>query len=204
MSEFTHLEETTAARHVIYRGRIVTLRRDDALLPNGKPCLREVVDHPGGVYIVALTDENELLLVRQFRYPYGEVLLELPAGKLDAGEAPLAAGQRELLEETGALAGSWEDLGLFYPTPGYCAEKIYTYLARELRFEAPKPDEDEFLECERVPLAEAVRMVMAGELSDGKTQAGVLKALFRNQESGDRNQGMHEPGGCPPEPPLRL
>jgi len=178
-----NLNETTVARNVVYRGRIVTLRCDDALLPNGKPCLREVVDHPGGVCVVAVTNENELLLVRQFRYPYGEVLLELPAGKLEHGEDPLLAGQRELLEETGAVARSYEDLGIFYPTPGYCGEKIYMYLARELRFEAPRPDEDEFLQCVRVPLEEAVRMVMDGELRDGKTQAGVLKVAMGNAES---------------------
>jgi len=167
--------ETTVARNIIYKGRIVTLCLDDALLPNGKPCQREVVDHPGGVCIVALTDENDLLLVRQFRYPYGEILMELPAGKLEYGEDPLPAGQRELLEETGAIASSYESLGVFYPSPGFCGEKIYIYLARGLRFEAPCPDEDEFLQCVRVPLDEAVRMVMDGEISDGKTQAGVLK-----------------------------
>ena len=175
MPEFPLLEETTVKRNVIHRGRVVTLRCDDALLPNGKPCLREVVDHPGGVCVAALTEENELLLVRQFRYPYGEILLELPAGKLEYGEDPLPAGRRELLEETGAVARSYEDLGVFYPTPGYCGEKIYMYLARGLRFEAPRPDEDEFLQCVRIPLEEAVRMVMEGGIPDGKTQAGVLK-----------------------------
>jgi len=172
------LDETTIKQNVIYRGRIVTLRCDDALLPNGKPCLREVVDHPGGVCVIAITDENELLLVRQFRYAHGEVLLELPAGKLEYGEDPFAAGQRELLEETGAVARSFEDMGIFYPTPGYCGEKIYMYLARDLLFEAPRPDEDEFLQCVRVPLEEAVRMVMDGELRDGKTQSGVLKVAM--------------------------
>ncbi|MDR0531114.1 MAG: NUDIX hydrolase [Oscillospiraceae bacterium] len=169
------LAETTVAEHVLYRGKIVTLRRDEARLPNGLPCVREVVEHPGGVCVAALTGEQELLLVRQFRYPYGEILLELPAGKLEPGEDPLLAGQRELREETGATAEKYESLGVFYPTPGYCGEKIYMYLARGLTFQAPQPDDDEFLQCLRVPLGEAVRMVLRNEVADGKTQAGVLK-----------------------------
>lgn len=169
------LRETTVARNVIYDGRIVTVCNDDALLPNGKPCQREVVEHPGGVCVAALTDKNELLFVRQFRYPYAEVLLELPAGKLEYSEDPLLAGQRELREETGAKAEAYKSLGIFYPTPGYCGEKIYMYLARELTFCAPEPDEDEFIQCLRIPLEEAVRMVMNGEIRDGKTQAMVLK-----------------------------
>jgi len=175
MPDTPQLNETTVKQNIIYRGRIVTLRCDDALLPNGKPCQREVVDHPGGVCVLALTDENEVLLVRQFRYPYGEILLELPAGKLEYGEEPLPAGQRELQEETGAIAETFEELAIYYPTPGYCGETIHIYLARGLCFEAPNPDEDEFLQCVRVPLEEAVQMVMNGEIRDGKTQVGLLK-----------------------------
>ena len=175
-----HLTETTLRRNVVFEGRIITVRNDDALLPNGKPCRREVVDHPGGVCMAALTDAGELLFVRQFRYAYGEVLPELPAGKLEPGEDPLPAGQRELREETGAAAARYEDLGVFYPTPGYCAEKIYTYLATCLTFGAQCPDEDEFLQCERIPLEEAVHMVLRGEIRDGKTQAAVLKVAMRD------------------------
>ena len=178
MPDYTDLIETTVRRNVVYEGRIVTVRNDDALLPNGNPCQREVIDHPGGVCVAALTDENELLFVRQYRYPYGEVLLELPAGKLERGEDPLPAGQRELAEETGATAARYDDLGVFYPTPGYCGEKIYMYLARGLTLAAPHPDEDEFLLCERIPLRRAVDMVLRGEIRDGKTQAGVLKVSY--------------------------
>ncbi|MDR1465928.1 MAG: NUDIX hydrolase [Oscillospiraceae bacterium] len=169
------LRETTLARHVIYDGRIITVRRDEAALPDGKPCIREVVDHPGGVAVAALTEEDELLLVRQFRYPYGEVLLEIPAGKLERGEDPLAAGLRELREETGASAGQVDSLGLFYPTPGYCAEVIHLYVARDLTFSAQALDEDEYLEALRMPLKEAAARVLRGEIRDGKTQAAVLK-----------------------------
>ncbi len=180
-----NLTETTLERRVIYEGRIITVCNDLAQLPNGKPCQREVVEHPGGVTVAALTEANELLFVRQFRYPYGEVLLELPAGKLERGEDPLLAGRRELLEETGAAAKTFESLGLFYPTPGYCGEVIHMYLARGLRFFAPHPDEDEFLTCERIALDEAVRRVLRGEIPDGKTQAAVLKcALLLREEGG--------------------
>jgi ADP-ribose pyrophosphatase len=172
------LTETTLERRVVYEGRIITVRNDLAQLPNGLPCQREVIEHPGGVTVAALTAARELLFVRQFRYPYGRVLLELPAGKLERGEDPLLAGQRELLEETGAAAAQYESLGLFYPTPGYCGEVIHMYLARDLQFSAPHPDDDEFLTCERIPLAAAVQMVLRGEIPDGKTQAAVLKCAW--------------------------
>jgi ADP-ribose pyrophosphatase len=174
------LAETTVEKHVLYRGKIVTLRRDEARLPNGKDCVREVVEHSGGVCVAALTDDEELLFVRQFRYPYGEILLELPAGKLEPGEDPLLAGRRELLEETGAVAEEYQSLGRFYPTPGYCGEIIHMYLARGLTFHAPQPDDDEFLQCLRIPLKEAARMALQNEIVDGKTQAGVLKCLLLN------------------------
>ncbi len=158
-----------------YKGKIVNLRVDEALLPNGRTALREVVEHPGGVCIAALTAQDELLFVRQFRYPYSEVVCELPAGKLERGEDPLEAGRRELREETGAVAERYTSLGRLYPSPGYCGEIIHLYLAEGLRFGETHPDEDEFLEPERIPLAEAVRAVLAGELPDAKTQVAVLK-----------------------------
>ena len=176
---YENLTETTLRRNVVFEGRVIHVRNDEALLPNGRTCRREIVDHPGGVCVAALTEAGALLFVRQFRYAYGEVLPELPAGKLEPGEDPLPAGQRELREETGATAAHYEDLGVFYPTPGYCAEKIYTYLATGLIFGGQCLDEDEFLQCERIPLEEAVRMVMRGEIRDGKTQAAVLKIAMR-------------------------
>lgn len=170
------LHEQTLSQDYRFRGKIINLRVDQALLQNGKQTAREVVEHPGGVCIAALTDEQELLFVRQFRYPYGKVLLELPAGKLDkVGEDPLTGGKRELLEETGAVAASYRSLGVLYPTPGYCNEIIYLYLAQSLSFGDSCPDENEFLECERIPLDRAVEMVLAGEIPDAKTQIAVLK-----------------------------
>ncbi len=171
-----NLREETVSRDTRYAGRIINLRVDEARLPNGQLALREVVEHPGGVCVAALTADRELLFVRQFRYPYGEILLELPAGKLDrTGEDPLEGGKRELLEETGATAASYRSLGRLYPTPGYCDEIIYLYLAEDLTFGDSCPDEDEFLECERIPLERAVQMVLNNEITDAKTQVAVLK-----------------------------
>jgi len=120
-----NLEEKQLKKEYIYNGRIINLRRDEALLPNGNTALREVIEHPGGVCVAALTDENEVLMVRQFRYPYSEVVLEIPAGKRDhIGEEPLECGIRELKEETGAVAEKFIPLGELYPSPGYCGEII--------------------------------------------------------------------------------
>ncbi|MGN0561071.1 MAG: NUDIX domain-containing protein [Candidatus Fimenecus sp.] len=159
----------------LYRGKIVNLRVDDAELPDGTTALREVVEHPGGVCVAALTDKEELLFVEQFRYPYMETVLELPAGKLEYGEDPFEAGKRELLEETGAAAKTYRDLGKLYPTPGYCGEIIHMYLAENLTFSEQHLDEDEFLEVRRIPLEEAFQMVMRNEIRDSKTQVGILK-----------------------------
>ena len=115
-----NLNEQPMSADYKYRGRIINLRVDTALLPNGSSATREVVEHPGGVCVAALTEDGCLLFVRQFRYPYQKVLLELPAGKLDPGEDPLEAGKRELREETGAEAARYESLGELYPSPGYC------------------------------------------------------------------------------------
>ena len=159
----------------LYRGKIVNLRVDNAELPDGTTALREVIEHPGGVCVAALTEKEELLFVEQFRYPYMETVLELPAGKLEYGEDPFEAGQRELLEETGAAAKNYRDLGKLYPTPGYCGEIIHMYLAENLTFSEQHLDEDEFLEVCRIPLEEAFQMVMRNEIRDSKTQVGILK-----------------------------
>ena len=173
------LEETTVNKNYVYNGKILNLRRDDALLPNGKPCIREVVEHNGGVCIAALTDDNELIFVRQFRYPYMDVLLELPAGKLENEEEALPAGKRELLEETGFEAEEYEFLGKFYPSCGYTDEIIWLYLAKNLTFKGQNLDEDEFVNLERIPLEKAAEMVMNNEIFDGKTQAAILKTYLK-------------------------
>ena len=176
-----NLNEQPLSADYKYRGRIINLRVDTALLPNGSSATREVVEHPGGVCVAALTEDGYLLFVRQFRSPYQKVLLELPAGKLDPGEDPLEAGKRELREETGAEAARYESLGELYPSPGYCGEIIHLYAATGLTFGQMSPDEDEFLEVEKIPLEEAARMVLDNEIADAKTQAAVLKVYCREK-----------------------
>ena len=169
------LTEKTLSSEKIFDGRILHVRRDTVLLPNGHQSTREVVDHPGGVCVLALDDQERVLVVSQFRYPYGEVLRELPAGKLEYGEDPAQAAIRELREETGAVAGTFRPLGELYPSPGYCGEIIRMYLARDLSFGDTDPDEDEFLGLERVPFSQLVEQVLSGEIKDAKTIAAVLK-----------------------------
>ena len=169
------LTEKTLSSEKIFDGRILHVRRDTVLLPNGHQSTREVVDHPGGVCVLALDDQERVLVVSQFRYPYGEVLRELPAGKLEYGEDPAQAAIRELREETGAVAGTFQPLGELYPSPGYCGEIIRMYLARDLSFGDTDPDEDEFLGLERVPFSQLVEQVLSSEIKDAKTIAAVLK-----------------------------
>lgn len=172
-----NLEEKQLSKKYFYKGKIVNMRVDNAVLPNGKTALREVVEHPGGVGVVALTQNNEVLAVRQFRYPYGEVLLEIPAGKLDScNELPIEAVKRELKEETGAEAENIIPLGVVYPSPGCYGENLYLFAAKNLRFGNNNLDEDEFLEVEKIPLDRFVEMVMNGEIKDAKTEIGILKA----------------------------
>lgn len=171
-----NLEEKQLKSEYMYKGRIINLRKDEALLPNGNTATREVIEHPGGVCVAALTDNEEVLMVRQFRYPYFETVLEIPAGKRDsADEDPLECGKRELREETGAIAEKFIPLGELYPTPGYCGEIIWLYAASGLTFGEQDTDEDEFLTVEKIPLEKAVEMIMSGEIKDAKTQAAVLK-----------------------------
>ncbi len=160
----------------IYDGKIIRVHVDDVELENGKLAKREIVDHPGGVCVAVLTPENELIFVRQFRYSVGEVLLELPAGKLERGEDPFEAMKREQLEETGTVAEDYIFLGNIYPTAGYSAEIIRIWACRMTEDRgALHLDEDEFLTNERIPLDKAVEMVMNNQLPDGKTQIAVLK-----------------------------
>ncbi len=170
-----NLEEKQLSFDYKFKGRIINLRVDEALLPNGATATREVVEHNGGICVVPITENGEVLMVEQYRYPYGEVILEIPAGKRDGNEEPLEGGKRELREETGAVAENYTFLGELYPTPGYCGEVIYMYLATGLSFGETDPDDDEFLNVKKIPLEKAVDMIMKGEIKDAKTQTAILK-----------------------------
>lgn len=172
------LYEKQISSKYIFKGRIISVRVDEAKLPNNAVAAREVVEHNGGVCVVPLTDDDQVLMVEQFRYPYSEVVLEIPAGKRDGDEEPLKCGIRELREETGAVAENMEFLGELYPSPGYCGEIIYMYLATGLSFGKTDPDEDEFLNIKKIPLKKAVDMILNGEIKDAKTQAAILKVAI--------------------------
>ena len=169
------LREKTLSSRTVFKGRIITVKVDEALLPNGAKAGREVVEHPGGVCVLALQADGTVPLVRQFRYPLGQVMLELPAGKLEYGEEPRPAAIRELGEEVGLEPGELTDLGYMYVSPGFCNERIYLYLARDVKEVPVHPDEDEFLDIVSLPFEQLVQQVMSGEITDAKTVAAVLK-----------------------------
>lgn len=171
-----HLQEKTVGTEPIFDGKIIKVQRDQAELENGAVVTRELVIHPGGVCIVPINENGEVYLVKQFRYPFREVLTEIPAGKLEFGENHRDAGLRELKEETGAECENFEYLGVMYPSVAYLTEKIHMYLATGLKFDKQSLDEDEFLDVIKVKLSDAVDMVLNGEIKDGKTQTALLLA----------------------------
>lgn len=175
-----HSEKTLDSKE-IYSGKVIRVTLDTALLENGKTSLREVVHHHGGACVLAVTDNEEIYMVRQFRYAFGEELYELPAGKLEAGEDPFEAAKRELGEECGVSATDFTPLGVLYPTVGYDTEKIYTWLARGLSSIKQHLDEDEFLDVEKIPFEKALAMVMDNTIKDSKTIAGILKYAMLRQ-----------------------
>lgn len=176
------LREITVDTEQIYEGRIVSLRVDQVELPGGQRSVREIVVHGGGVAAVPLTDAGEVLLVRQWRHPAGEVLLELPAGTLEPDEEPEVALARELAEEIGQRAGEIEHLTDIYTSPGFSTEVIHLYLATGLEPATGEADADENIEIVRMTLQEALRLCREGGIRDGKSVAGLLLAAARFQE----------------------
>ena len=170
------LTERRVSSKTIFEGRIIKVTLDQAELPNGKLAAREVVEHPGGVAVLALEEDNTTYLVKQFRYPIQQLLLELPAGKLDGPEDHLLAAKRELSEETGLEAEEWTYMGSILASPGFCTERLHMYLAQKLSHKKQHLDEDEFLNVVPIPFDALVRQVMDGSQDDAKTVAAVLKA----------------------------
>ena len=172
--------EKCIRKNVVFDGKILKVRCDEAELPDHKLCTREMVEHPGGACVLYIEHEK-VLLVKQFRYPYGEELLEVPAGKLEAGEPPEQAALRELEEETGYIAENLSLLHVLYPSPGYTNEKIYIYLVERAQKSAAHPDKDEFLNCEFLSLEEVRRRIEANELHDAKTNVAIQTYLLKKR-----------------------
>lgn len=166
--------ERTLSRRLIHTGHVITLRVDEVELPNGKTTIREVVQHPGAVAIVACPSVDTVLLVRQYRYPIDSISLELPAGKLDAGEEPDLAARRELEEETGYAAVDCRRIMMFYSTPGFSDERMYLYKATGLQSGPQRLDEDEFLSCHTYTRHDISDMLERGAIIDAKTWVGLL------------------------------
>ena len=170
-------DEPSVDSRVAYEGRIVNLRVDTVRLPQGTLGTREIVEHAHCVCVVPLDDEDNVVMVRQYRKPVGELLLEVPAGGMDPGESPQDAAQRELREETGYVADELVHLSSFWTTPGFCTELMHAYVARGLRPEALSQDEDENIEVVRVPLSGAADLIRRGEIRDAKSIASLLLVL---------------------------
>lgn len=166
--------EKTINSKLIFDGRVVKLYKDSVELSTGQKTFREVVKHSGGVVILAFK-EDKILLVKQFRYPMKEVMLELPAGKLEQGEDPFEAAKRELEEETGYCANKWTDLGYVYTSPGYSDEKLYLYKAEDLEFTHCHPDEGEIIQAFEYKYDGVLKMIDNGQINDAKTLCALLR-----------------------------
>ncbi len=170
-------EEKQLTSENVYDGKIMTVQRDEVELANGKKSFREVVRHSGGVVILAMKDSDTILMVRQFRYPIGETVYEVPAGKLEKGEDPDYAARRELEEETGCKAEKWTNLGYINTSPGFCDEKLYLYKAENLTYVGEHPDEGEIISAIEMNLSDVNSKIKNGEINDAKTLCVILRGL---------------------------
>lgn len=172
----TELKEKMLSSENVYNGQLLHVYKDTVELPNGTESGREYIKHVGAVCVVALDDSGNVVVERQYRYPVGSIVTEIPAGKLDGkGEDPLLAVKRELLEKTGITADEYRYLGPFYPSCAYSDEIIHMYLAKSLHYGERSLDDDEFLNVDLMPLSELVSLIMSGAVADGKTQAAVMR-----------------------------
>ena len=169
-------EEKTKSVKNIFDGNIIKLRVETVELPDGKTATRELISHGGGVGVIAVDENGEVFMVSQYRIAAREMMMEIPAGKIDNGEEPLECGKRELIEETGYAAEEFTYLGTYYATPGYCEEKLHLYLARKLKFVGQRLDEGEFLNVKKYKLDDLYNMVMENKINDAKTAIAILKA----------------------------
>jgi ADP-ribose pyrophosphatase len=170
------LREKTINSKEIYKGRVISLSVDTVITPGGNQATREIVHHPGGVAVVAIDNDDMIYLVEQYRVPYDDILLEIPAGKLDSkDEDPKDAALRELSEETGLTCKEIKHIGDFYPSVGFLDENLRLFMATGLSEGQTHPDDDEYLNIVKMPFEKAVQMVMDGKIKDGKTIAGILK-----------------------------
>ena len=174
-----NLIEKTLSSKELYHGKIINLWLDDVELPDGKQSKREFVEHHGGAGILAIDGDN-MWLVKQFRYPYKEVLEEIPAGKLEKGEEAIVTAKRELIEEIGYSCDTIEQFGLIYPTPGYTNEPLYIFLATDLKKKETHLDEDEFISAYTRPIKDVLKDIIDGKIKDGKTCYAVLKYCLLN------------------------
>ena len=170
------LTEICISSETLVKGNLLHAKRDRVRLPNGKETGREYIIHPGAVLVIPVLDDGRLVMERQFRYPLHRTFIELPAGKIDAGEDPLETGKRELLEETGYTASQWQFLATLHPCIGYSNEVIYIYLAHGLTLGQHSRDEDEHLEIFSMDLSEAMDAIRRGEITDGKTMIALFWA----------------------------
>lgn len=170
--------EQKISSQIVHEGKVLTLSVDTVCLPGGKEAKREIVLHNGGVTIIAQPSKDSIVLIKQFRYPIGKVLWEVPAGRMNKNEEPLLAAKRELKEETGYRANSWESLGIVYPLPGYSTEVLYYFKATDLIDDEPDPDPDENIEIKIFDLKQVWQMIKDGEVRDGKTIAAVSLVMF--------------------------
>lgn len=172
-----NFEEKTLNSKYILENKIIKVRQDDVEIADGNQSMRIVIEHSGGVVIVAKKLKDTILLVKQYRYPIGETVLELPAGKLEYGEEPFPAAKRELEEETGYRAKTWQNLGYINTTPGICNEKLYLYLASDLEFVGEHPDAGEIIQAFEYKIQEVFDMIKLGKINDAKTICGIMRAF---------------------------